>query len=704
MTPGSGRGTPVALDVAPYDIHRYQQQDLPDVVIRATEFFATFGQPLRVLTRAEPYRLAAAVAGVEARILGAPPALRDPLVAHRRHLERLDAGSELQRLRYTLLVWTEGQLEPAALAQAASESFGTPVSVARAFPQAFQGAYEVAADHLAPAAANRGQPYLQLLVAYHVQGEWSPYTIHPLLNLGYPFALAQDIYTFPPARALLALTNAAGALSAQLQAPGGAGPDTRAERSAADCEHAMHAVELGQRLHKIAHVLLIKAPTLAELRRLSQTAQTLLGPRLPFRVERGRQAELLGYFGPRPAAQLAAAAPQRTILSRGLAVMTPFGKRTRTSADGILLGLEAGGYPIFHQGWHAPGQQDKRAHHRIICGETGYGKTVAVQTWALQEALLNDAQVVLLEPQGHGRRLIAAVGEEGRYHAISFAHTRLNILDVVEETLPDQITHVEQLLHALLNSTAAARGGAGAPARALTTLERGALHQALREVYGDCWQTLTPATTPRLRGLCARLRQIEHGALLGAEIAALFVEGTYAAVFDRPTNLDLSLEARVVAFDVRDVQESFRTLLYGVTLAAVRRRTRRKPADQKLLFVIDEFAYLAQEPSLAGVVAHVVKTARTFRTAIWMVEQNPFTFDLNTAGRYILENVQSQVYFRQAGTAPELVRRFNPMMTDRHLGIMRVADVGEAIVRLENDVYHIRVQPNAYEQRYFLGS
>ena len=44
------------------------------------------------------------------------------------------------------------------------------------------------------------------------------------------------------------------------------------------------------------------------------------------------------------------------------------------------------------------------------------------------------------------------------------------------------------------------------------------------------------------------------------------------------------------------------------------------------------------------------------------------------------------------------------MMTDRHLGIMRVADVGEAIVRLENDVYHIRVQPNAYEQRYFLGS
>ena len=639
----------MALEVAPYDIHRYQQQDLPDVVIRATEFFATFGQPLRVLTRAEPYRLAAAVAGVEARILGAPPALRDPLVAHRRHLERLDAGSELQRLRYTLLVWTEGQLEPAALAQAASESFGTPVSVARAFPQAFRGAYEVAADHLAPAAANRGQPYLQLLVAYHVQGEWSPYTIHPLLNLGYPFALAQDIYTFPPARALLALTNAAGALSAQLQAPGGAGPDTRAERGAADCEHAMHAVELGQRLHKIAHVLLIKAPTLAELRRLSQTAQTLLGPRLPFRVERGRQAELLGYFGPRPAAQLAAAAPQRTILSRGLAVMTPFGKRTRTSADGILLGLEAGGYPIFHQGWHAPGQQDKRAHHRIICGETGYGKTVAVQTWALQEALLNDAQVVLLEPQGHGRRLIAAVGEEGRYHAISFAHTRLNILDVVEETLPDQITHVEQLLHALLNSTAAARGAAGAPARALTTLERGALHQALREVYGDCWQALTPATTPRLRSLCARLRQIEHGALLGAGDRRAVRRGDVRRGV-RPAH-----QPGPVAGGARGrVRRAGRA--GELPHAAVRGRARRGAAADAAQAGGPEAPVRDRRVRLSGAGAEPGRRGRARgEDGAHVPDGNldggaePVHVRPEHGGPLHLENVQSQVYFRQAG-------------------------------------------------------
>ena len=64
---------------------------------------------------------------------------------------------------------------------------------------------------------------------------------------------------------------------------------------------------------------------------------------------------------------------------------------------------------------------------------------------------------------GHSRRLMEAMGEGGSHNRVDFAHTSLNVLDVVETTLTDQVTHVQRALGVLLSSAAGA-GGAAASA------------------------------------------------------------------------------------------------------------------------------------------------------------------------------------------------------------------------------------------------
>ncbi len=714
------RRLPTVLEVDAYDINRYPDDELPDMIGQAARFFVAVQQPLRVITLAEPYSLSGVIGRTEQRMLQVARPLRAPLDAKRIYLDWAQQHLVLRDLRYYLLIWTDGSLEPGPLARVASENFQTPVTPVLDFsagfqPRAFQGTYREAGlwgDYLAPVGDPPGRPYLRLLVAYTLRGEWSPWTLHPLLNLGSPFALAQDIYTYPPDKEQMALTNAAGTLSAQLQvnAKSGNAPDTRSGRAAADCERVQHETQAGQRLHKIGHVLLLKAETLRELDQVTQTALTLMGPSLPFRLDRGEQRNLLRVFGPEATGTIGPdLVPRWPVISQGIAVEMPFGRRTRTDTDGILLGIEEDGrYPVFYQGWVEPGSGDPRARHMIVCGATGYGKTFFGNKMCLEEAATNNAQIVVIEPQGHGKKLVAAAGPGmGIYHAVNFETTRLNVLDVVHTSLPRQIAHVKSMLEVLIRATVEDDDSERQRHRVFTDVEVGVLDQALQEVYGHQATVpfLAPTETPLLRHLCDTLRHLDGGGELSHRLRALLVDGSPGVVFDRPTNLPLGLdEAQIIAFNVADVEERYRPFVYGVFMGAARRRTRRKPRDQRLLFWADEFGWLCQVPALAQAVAYEVKTVRTFNTAWVMGEQNAFLFSRNDAGRFILENTADQIYFRQTGTALETVAQFNKEFTARHLGMLRSAPRGVCIARLGREIYTVRVEANDFEYRAFGGT
>ena len=338
----------------------------------------------------------------------------------------------------------------------------------------------------------------------------------------------------------------------------------------------------------------------------------------------------------------------------------------------------------------ASGASGASAYHHVIVGETGSGKTYGANLLLYREAL-RGTQVVVLEPMGHSRRLMQAMGEGGSYNRVDFAHTSLNVLDIVENTLTDQVTHVQRSLAVLLSSAA---GGGGAAATA-SQAAAGRAHRARRGGRGRMWPgggyspmqslrlsarrcvTSTRVSTPqrsgrrRPRALSSCVRACGSRAIGGVwgcghaladEIAGLYVDGVYGDVFNprEGTGLDLRLTSPGTAYDFSQVNDTFRPLLYSQVLAAVQRRIRNRERRQPMIVFIDEFRYMAQEPMLAEQAMLLVKTARTYRAAIWMAEQNLFTFSETFTGRAIIENTPLITLYRQTATATKIARELYP--------------------------------------------
>jgi hypothetical protein len=748
-----GEGVSI-FEVRPFHLGMFQGEELAAVQFRFGEFFSAIDVPMRILALSEPYSLQGAVDAAQEMVLStAEMWRREGLKQYRRFMEELRASTDLHGIKYYLQAWLPQELPDTTVQGLASGAFMTRVVPVGATEPFFRGQYIEERDHLAP--LNPGEPFMCVLTSWDLRGAWDLYTIHDLLQLPFPVGLAVDVYTYPPDRAHITLMNAYNALEAQLNTTGRMGRDTKSEAAWADCDYAMKAVDAGQRLHRVVVALLVKGRTRSALHENVRLAERVLASKLRFRVERGNQLEALKLFTPVPMRRINVRLTQRTAISEGVSVLVPYGLRRRNDTRGILWGIDAdGGYPVFYDGWTrqssmagvgsegaqregdptgASGGSGASAYHHVIVGETGSGKTYGANLLLYREAL-RGTQVVVLEPMGHSRRLMQAMGEGGSYNRVDFAHTSLNVLDVVENTLTDQVTHVQRTLAVLLSSAAGAGGAAAASQgggwqaltgrgdatgvggqvagrRVFTNAELAALGSALRDLYtGIDPQNIKPEETPRLEQLCARLRLKNDpngcGRALADEIAGLYVDGVYGDVFNPRggTSLNLLLTSPGVAYDFSGVNDTFRPLLYSQVLAAVQRRVRNRDREGPMIVFIDEFRYMAQEPILAEQAMLLVKTARTYRAAIWMAEQNLFTFSETFTGRAIIENTPLVTLYRQTATATRIARELYPKLTEYHAFLMGTSQRGECVTLLGDDIFHMRMQSSRAESAAFSGS
>ena len=393
--------------------------------------------------------------------------------------------------------------------------------------------------------------------------------------------------------------------------------------------------------------------------------------------------------------------------------------------------------------------------HGIILGRTGKGKTVGAQSlaWRMAE---QGTQVVLLEPQGHSRRLLQlAGGKNTSYNQLSYATTTLNILDVVYENPTDQFDHVITLLGLLLDPL-------GNNPRRFNNAEVAALRRALELTYAryDWEEELMTdhSLTPTLETLCHKLYQVcdqvdplelnslgtltmireigngqllpglnrqlgEAAADLGDEIQSLYVYGDYADTFNAPTNLDLRLKERIVLFDFSQVPERRRPLFYYAVLAGINHQVRRQPRRRAI--IVDEVHYMSQEASLMTFLANMVKTVRTFGAAVIMIDQDLEAFigvegaqaesmaaGLNiAAGQFIINNVSWTIAFgMKRDAAYRLAQHYKDEILPSHaefLARMGSDDrhgKGMAVVRANGKADMVYFQLRPIEAEYLLGS
>ncbi|MCB8975799.1 MAG: hypothetical protein H6657_00020 [Ardenticatenaceae bacterium] len=435
------------------------------------------------------------------------------------------------------------------------------------------------------------------------------------------------------------------------------------------------------------------------------------------------------------------------VLSRAPAVfagMWGVGRAQQTAGYYLGISVDEVAPHVYYLDW-----KGNDPFHGIILGRTGKGKTVGAQAlaWRLAE---QGAQVILLEPQGHSRRLHQLAGEEiASYSKLSYATTRLNILDVVYENPTDQYDHVITLLGLLLNPL-------GNNPRLFANAEVAAVRRALQLTYAAYdWQTellVDHGLTPTLATFCHKLYQVAQQSMastsegittiqtpaptasagslvadaavaLAEEIENLYVFGDYAEIFNVPTNLDLTLKEQIVLFDFSEVPERRRPLFYYATLAGINHQVRRSP--RKRAIIVDEVHYMNQEASLMTFLANMVKTVRTFGAAVIMIDQDLEAFigvegaqaesmasGTNvTAGQFVLNNSSWMIAFgMKRDAACRLVTHFKDEILSSHaefLARMGSDDrhgKGMAVVRANGRADMIFFQLRPIEATYLLGS
>ena len=494
--------------------------------------------------------------------------------------------------------------------------------------------------------------------------------------------------------------------------------------------HEEAQLALAARMEAVHHVrvlLMVLDKTAARLKERVESLRKTSTQYMKLDRLLGFQAAAAQMFTPNPRPEGLPAGHFNT-LSRGPAIfagMWGTGRQQKTEGFYMGLSVDETAPHVSYLDW-----QGNDPFHGVILGKTGKGKTVMAQSlaWRLAE---QDVQAIFLEPQGHSKRLYnlaLAQGQSVSYNEISYAETRLNILDVVHADPTSQYDHVITLLSLLLDPV-------GHQARRFTNHEVAAIRQALSLTYAsyDWDEELLRSShlTPTLDIFCHKLWQVADeksstrggkqmsyaAANLAEEIESLYVAGDYAGVFNVPTNIDLSLKENIVLFNFKDVPERRRPLFYYAILAGINRQIRHYP--RKRAVFVDEVHYLNQEGSLMGFLAHMVKTVRTYGAAIIAIDQDVEAFigvegamtEAHQAGIFILNNLAWLVTFgKNRDQALRLQRIFPSEFRDAHVEYVALAGSddkhgkGMAVILNGGRADMIYCQLRPLEQQYLFGS
>jgi hypothetical protein len=574
---------------------------------------------------------------------------RDLLVEYRRDYERMNAGSQYQRALCGMALWDAQN--PRALAGGLSSAFDTGVGEAP-FPALFEGRYALRDTpfwHLAPVGRPSGRPFWMVLTSY----EFSPATwnffrpLPPLLRLNFPLALAVDISkTYDRNTAIDALESIIQAY--QVHLAGVRGEDSRSVQRVADCRRALQEINNGDSLHLVQVAVAVAADDLDTLK--ERTAAVINETRAWFSL-RQEVGELLSrsvsFFTAKPTKDIDLPATTWPVTSRELALMlSPLGYRKLSSTDGVLRGEAVGAaYPVFHNSW-----RDKRATHEVWVGQSGYGKTFALNCYLTREYAENGIPFDLLEPMGHGRHIAEAFGLP--WYVLSAKATCLNPQDVMFPTLIEQVSHTTRIYETVLGRPLS--GGQR------QNLERGLLGEALELLYRGFpdLSKVTPDLAPTCDVVCDVLAGLGDKPAIQAiardladEIAGLCTgSGPWASFLNATTSIDLtrggrdSIQPRVFSFHELEGDPILQALAYTQVLSAIRRDSLID--EQPRIIAVDEVYRLMRHPALLDFLIEAAKTFRTRRVKLLAVDQQMSVF-MDGKARLVFENRPIRVIFSQ---------------------------------------------------------
>ena len=540
------------------------------------------------------------------------------------------------------------------------------------------------ADIIAPASFKVDASYVMLgdqfvrthfVVAYprYITIGW----FAPIINFSLALDVAMFFYPVDSALILKKLKNKVGAIEAQIAADvdKGAPRDPVQETALRDIETLRDSLSQGtERFFKFALYITMYTKKKEELDLASDKIESTLGAYLVQSRKALWQAEQ-GFNSTLPLGndELAVVA---NMSSSPAAASFPFISSELTSDNGIMYGVNRhnNSLIIFDR-------FSLQNANSVVFATSGAGKSYTIKLEVLRSMMLN-TDVIVIDPEKEYLHLADAVG--GTYINLSLnSDSKLNPFDLpvsLGDTKPEDI---------LRSAVITLKGLVRLMVGDLTHDEDSIVDRALLETYAKKDITPTSDWSKTTMPLMHDFEQILAGMIGGEDLALRikkYTQGTFAGLFNNPTNVDITNQ--LVVFSVRDLEDELRPIAIYTIVNYIWNVVRSRV--KKRILVIDEAWWLMQHEDSAKFIYALVKRCRKYYLGVTTITQDVNDFLRSPYGQAIVTNSSMQILLKQSPASVPLIQK-TFFLTEGEKYLLLESGVGEGIFFAGNKHAAIKV-------------
>ena len=487
----------------------------------------------------------------------------------------------------------------------------------------------------------------------------------PIINLSVTLDIAMFFYPVKANIILKQLRNKVGALEAQILSDRekGAPRDPIRETALRDIEKLRDDLTQGvEHFFQFGLYVTIYASSKEELDNLTEDVEALFGSRLVFSKKVLYQAEQ-GFNSTLPLGndELMIGFNMN---SSPVASSFPFISSELTSDEGILYGINRHNNSLI-----LFDRFSLQNANTVVFATSGAGKSYAIKLEVLRTMMLG-TDVIVIDPEREYKHLSDAVG--GTYVNISLSsESKINPFDlpraVGEQRTSDVIRGAVITLKGLVRLMLGQ----------LTHQEDSIIDRALLETYAKKDITadadLNKIEPPIMQDFQDILEGMEGGSDLALRLKK-YTQGTFAGLFNNPTNVDM--KNQLVVFSVRDLEDELRPMAIYTIVNYIWNVVRSEL--KKRILIIDEAWWLMQNEDSAKFIYALVKRCRKYYLGVTNITQDVNDFFLSPYGQAIVNNSALQLLMRQSPAAIDLVQR-TFILTEGEKYLLLEGGVGEGI-------------------------
>ena len=498
-----------------------------------------------------------------------------------------------------------------------------------------------------------------------------------ILNLNLSMDVSMFFYPVNAVIILKQLKNKVGALQAQLSADAekGAARDPLRETALRDIESLRDDLTQGtEHFFQFAFYITLYASNKDELDKNTEDIHNIFGSKLIHSKHVLFQSEQ-GFNSTMPLG-IDELVISFNMNSSPIAASFPFISSELTSDDGILYGINRhnNSLVLFDR-------FSLQNANMVVFATSGAGKSYAVKLEILRSLMLG-IDVIVIDPEMEYAHLSEAVN--GTYINISLSsESKVNPFDLprpvgqqisTEDIIRSSVITIKGLLRIMLGN--------------VTSTEDSILDRALLETYAKKDITinsdLSIVEPPVMQDLVDVLSGMEGADNLVIRLKK-FTDGTFAGLFNSPTNVNTSNQ--LVVFSVRDLEDELRPMAIYTLVNYIWNIVRSE--RKKRLLMIDEAWWLMMYEDSARFMYALVKRCRKYFLGVTTITQDVNDFLRSPYGQAIVNNSAMQLLLRQSPSAIDTIQK-TFMLTEGEKHLLLDSPVGQGIFFAGNK--HVAIQ------------